>query len=50
MFIRRTKTATKASGEACHSHRLVASERVDDKTCRRTLLNPGGEFSPPCKQ
>jgi hypothetical protein len=50
MFIRRTKTATKASGEACHSRRLVASERVGNKTRRRMLLNPGSEFSLPCEQ
>jgi transposase len=50
MFIRRTKTATKASGEAYHSHRLVASERVGGKVRQRPRLNLGSEFSLPREQ
>ena len=50
MFIRRTKTAARASGEAYHSHRLVASERVGAKVRQRTLLNLGSEFPLPREQ
>ena len=45
MFIRQTKTSNAASGEAYHTFRLVASERIDGKVRQRTLLNLGSTFS-----
>jgi len=45
MFIRQTKTSNAASGEAYHTFRLVASERIEGKVRQRTLLNLGSNFS-----
>jgi len=41
MFIRRTPTRHKATGEAYFTHRLVRSERIGAKVRQCTLLNLG---------
>jgi transposase len=47
MFIRKTKTSNATSGEAYHTFRLVASERIGGKVRQQTLLNLGRNFSLP---
>lgn len=44
MFIRRTQTRSRATGEAYTTYRLVRSERVGEKVRQRTLLNLGRHF------
>lgn len=47
MFIRRTPTRHKATGQAYFTHRLVRSERIGDKVRQCTLLNLGSHFPLP---
>jgi hypothetical protein len=47
MFIRRTPTRHKATGEAYFTHRLVRSERIGAKVRQCTLLNLGSRFPLP---
>lgn len=47
MFIRRTPTRHKATGEAYFTHRLVHSERIGAKVRQCTLLNLGSHFPLP---
>ena len=47
MFIRRTPTRHKATGEAYFTHRLVRSERIGCKVRQCTLLNLGSHFPLP---
>jgi transposase len=47
MFIRRTPTRHKATGEAYFTHRLVRSERIGAKVRQCTLLNLGSHFPLP---
>ncbi|BBP00748.1 IS1634 family transposase [Sulfuriferula nivalis] len=44
MFIRRTQTNNKTTGESYFTHRLVRSERVGGKVRQVTLLNLGRHF------
>ncbi len=46
-FVRRTKTATAASGAAYHSFRWATSERDGGRVRQRTLLNLGRNFPLP---
>jgi transposase len=50
MFIRQTKTSNATSGEAYHTFRLVASERIGGKVRQQTLLNLDRNFSLPRDQ
>ena len=45
MYIRRTQTRNRATGEAYHTHRLVRSTRVGGKVRQITLLNLGRHFT-----
>jgi hypothetical protein len=45
MYIRRTQTRNRATGEAYHTHRLVRSTRVGGKVRQVTLLNLGRHFA-----
>lgn len=47
MFIRRTQTRAKNSGEAYFSHRLVEAVRVGKSVRQRTLLNLGAQLDLP---
>ena len=47
MFIRRTPTRHKATGEAYFTHALVRSERIGAKVRQCTLLNLGSHFPLP---
>lgn len=47
MFIRRTPTRHKSTGEAYFTHRLVRSERIGAKVRQCTLLNLGSHFPLP---
>lgn len=47
MFIRRSATRNKATGESYFTFRLVRSERVGDKVRQVTLLNLGRHFPVP---
>ena len=44
MFIRQTRTANKATGEAYFTHRLVRGERIAGKVRQITVLNLGRHF------
>jgi hypothetical protein len=44
MFIRRTQTRNRVSGQAYFTHRLVESLRVGKAVKQRTLLNMGSQF------
>lgn len=44
MFVRRTSTRNRASGESYHTYRLVRTERVGGKVRQVTLLNLGRHF------
>src|SRR5512143_2249829 len=44
MFIRRTQTRDRVSGQAYFTHRLVESLRVGKAVKQRTLLNLGSQF------
>ena len=44
MFIRRTQTRNRVSGEAYYTHRLVETIRVGKAVKQRTLLNLGSQF------
>lgn len=44
MFIRRTQTRNRVSGQAYFTHRLVESLRVGKAVKQRTLLNLGSQF------
>jgi transposase len=50
MFVRRTQTRTRLSGEPYFTHRLVRSERVDGRVKQVTLLNLGRHFDVPAEQ
>jgi transposase len=47
MFIRRTNTRNRVSGEAYFSHRLVETSREGNAVKQRTLLNLGSHFNLP---
>ena len=47
MFIRRTQTRNRTSGEPYTTHRLVESSRVGNAVKQRTLLNLGSHFDLP---
>src|SRR5215471_10477564 len=47
MFIRRTNTRNRVSGEAYVSHRLVETSRIGNAVKQRTLLNLGSHFDLP---
>ena len=47
MFIRRTQTRSRISGEPYVTHRLVQSTRVGDAIKQTTLLNLGSHFDLP---
>ena len=47
MFIRRTQTRNRASGEPYTTHRLVQSARVGSAVKQTTLLNLGSHFDLP---
>ena len=47
MFIRRTNTCDRHSGEAYFTFRLVAAARVGKAVKQRTLLNLGTHFDLP---
>ncbi len=47
MFIRRTQTRNRTSGEPYTTHRLVESSRVGDTVKQKTLLNLGSHFDLP---
>ena len=47
MFIRRTQTRNRISGEPYVTHRLVRSERVGSVVKQTTLLNLGSHFDLP---
>ncbi len=47
MFIRRTNTRDRHSGEAYFTYRLVAAARVGKAVKQRTLLNLGTHFDLP---
>ena len=44
MFIRRTQTRNRMSGQAYYTHRLVQSIRIGKAVKQRTLLNLGSQF------
>ena len=50
MFVRRTQTRTRLSGEPYFTHRLVRTERVDGRVKQVTLLNLGRHFDLPSQQ
>jgi len=50
MFIRRTQTRSRVSGEPYVTHRLVHSERVGNAVKQTTLLNLGSHFDLPQAQ
>ena len=50
MFIQRTKTRNRASGEPYCTHRLVHSSRVGSVVKQTTLLNLGSHFDLPQDQ
>ena len=50
MFVRRTQTRTRLSGEPYFTHRLVRTERVDGRVKQVTLLNLGRHFDVPTEQ
>ena len=50
MFIRRTQTRSKASGQSYVTHRLVQSERIGARVKQTTLLNLGAHFHLPQAQ
>lgn len=47
MYIRQTKTSNSHTGEAYHTFRLVASQRIGGKVRQQTLLNLGRTFDLP---
>ena len=47
MYIRKTKTNNKTTGEAYFTHRLVRGERVQGKVRQITVLNLGRHFPTP---
>jgi len=47
MFVRRTQTRSRLSGEPYFTHRLVRTERVDGRVKQVTLLNLGRHFELP---
>jgi transposase len=47
MFIRQTRTANKATGEAYFTYRLVRGERIGGKVRQITVANLGRQFSVP---
>ena len=47
MYIKATKTHTDKDGKPVRSHRLVLSQRVDDRVRHRTLLNLGTHYPVP---
>ncbi len=47
MYIRQTRTASKATGEAYITYRLVRSERIGGRVRQITMLNLGRHFSVP---
>ena len=50
MFVRRTQTRTRLSGEPYFTHRLVRTERVGGRVKQTTLLNLGRHFDLPAEQ
>lgn len=50
MFVRRTQTRTRLSGEPYFTHRLVRTERVEGRVKQVTLLNLGRHFELPTAQ
>lgn len=50
MYIRQTKTRSKASGEEYFTYRLVESKRVGSKVNQKTILNLGSNFDMPKDQ
>lgn len=50
MFIRQTKTRSKASGQEYFTYRLVESKRVGSKVNQKTILNLGTNFDTPKDQ
>lgn len=50
MFVRRTQTRARLSGEPYFTHRLVRTERVDGRVKQITLLNLGRYFDVPTEQ
>lgn len=50
MFIRRTQTRSRLTGEPYFTHRLVRSERVAGRVKQVTLLNLGRHFELPSEQ
>ena len=50
MYIRRTTTKSRTSGDAYFSHRLVESVRTEHGVRQRTLLNLGRHFEVPREQ
>lgn len=50
MFIRRTQTRSRLTGEPYFTHRLVRSERVGGRVKQVTLLNLGRSFELPTEQ
>jgi len=50
MFVRRTQTRTRLSGEPYFTHRLVRTERVNGRVKQMTLLNLGRHFDLPTEQ
>lgn len=49
MFVRRTQTRSRLSGEPYFTHRLVRTERVGGKVRQITLLNLGRHFELPAE-
>jgi hypothetical protein len=49
MFVRRTQTRSRLSGEPYFTHRLVRTERVDGRVRQITLLNLGRQFELPAE-
>ena len=47
MFIRKTSTRNKSTGESYFTFRLVARERTGKRVRQITLLNPGHQFDLP---
>lgn len=50
MFVRRTQTRARLSGEPYFTHRLVRTERIDGRVKQITLLNLGRHFEVPTAQ
>ncbi len=50
MYIRRTSTRSRDTGEPYHTHRLVESVRTPDGVRQRTLINLGRHFEVPREQ